>query len=69
MLHRDTLKCCMSLPVGDLRQVSMGTEWLAEPQESGVYKRGSRGDHFTFLHTLLHYLFYSTGTKLYFRLI
>lgn len=44
----------MSLPVGDLRQVTMGTEWLAEPQESGVYKRGSRGDDFTFLHTLLH---------------
>lgn len=49
----------MSLPVGDLRQVSMGTEWLAEPQESGVYKRGSRGDNFTFLRTLLHYFFYS----------
>ncbi|XP_056116022.1 connector enhancer of kinase suppressor of ras 2 [Rhinichthys klamathensis goyatoka] len=26
----------------ELRQVTMGTEWLAEPQESGVYKRGSR---------------------------
>ncbi|XP_036435911.1 connector enhancer of kinase suppressor of ras 2 [Colossoma macropomum] len=26
----------------DPRQVSMATEWLAEPQESGVYKRGSR---------------------------
>ncbi|XP_035382669.1 connector enhancer of kinase suppressor of ras 2 [Electrophorus electricus] len=26
----------------DPRQVSMTTEWLAEPQESGVYKRGSR---------------------------
>jgi len=38
----------MSLPVGELRQVTMGTEWLAEPQESGVYKRGSRGDDFTF---------------------
>ncbi|XP_066515401.1 uncharacterized protein si:ch211-26b3.4 [Hoplias malabaricus] len=26
----------------DPRQVSMATEWLTEPQESGVYKRGSR---------------------------
>ncbi|KAM9440625.1 connector enhancer of kinase suppressor of ras 2 [Clarias gariepinus] len=27
---------------GDPRQVSHPSEWLAEPQESGVYKRGSR---------------------------
>ncbi|KAG7314377.1 hypothetical protein KOW79_021680 [Hemibagrus wyckioides] len=27
---------------GDPRQVSHVSEWLAEPQESGVYKRGSR---------------------------
>ncbi len=59
----------MPLPVGDIRQVSMGTEWLAEPQESGVYKRGSRGDDFNLLAHLTNLqLFYSTGTNLYFNL-
>ncbi|XP_028839656.1 connector enhancer of kinase suppressor of ras 2 isoform X2 [Denticeps clupeoides] len=27
---------------GDHRPVSMATDWMAEPQEAGVYKRGSR---------------------------
>lgn len=46
----ETLLNVACLPVGDPRQVSMGTEWLTEPQESGVYKRGSRGVET--LHTL-----------------
>lgn len=50
----------MSLPVGDIRQVSMGTEWLAEPQESGVYKRGSRGDDFNLLAHLTNLLLFFT---------
>ncbi|XP_030648420.1 connector enhancer of kinase suppressor of ras 2 [Chanos chanos] len=37
---------------GDHRQVSMVTEWLTEPQESGVYKRGSRDSDSSLLHFL-----------------
>lgn len=43
---------------GDPRQVTHASEWLADPQESGVYKRGSRGItvplHFLLLFQISH---------------